>query len=146
MKRVIGEYGMIVIAAVVASVIAIFGFGGQSSGFLRQIASVRPQPHLKTGSNLEQLKMVIDRNPPILEIQVQKLRAGERYFWAQFVSNAVDADGRKLEAEIICVVDPKGQERKESETIVEKGMYIVTYQITDRLGLSAKKEVCFAAD
>lgn len=146
MKGVLGEYGMLILVVIVTSIIAIFSFGSQSGGVREQASSIRPRQNLKAGNNMTQLRKVLEKDDPTLEIETQKLKAGNKYEWTQFVTNAADADGRELEVKVNGVTDPDGKERKELETIVKKGMYTVVYQVTDQEGLVTKKQVGFVAD
>lgn len=146
MKGVVGEYGMLVIVMIIASVMAVYSFGSQSGSVRDQVAFIQPKQTLTAGNNMNQLKYILEKANPELEIQTQKLTAGERYCWMQFVIKAVDADGQKLEVALMSVTGPDKTERNELETVVQKGTYTVTYRVADQDGLTTEKQVYFVAD
>lgn len=146
MKGIVGEYGMLVLAVIAASIIAVYSFGTQQGGIREQAASIRPRPQLKAGTNISELQEILNKEPPQLEILTPKLTAGKTYAWMEFVKKAEDSDGQRLAVEIECVAGFDGTEREETETTVQKGTYMVTYCVRDQYGLATKKQVCFVAD
>ena len=98
MKAVIGEYGKVIILAVVLGMLVLFLFGRGNHGFLGMISKARPEAAVGNEDSFAMAQTVFSRKAPELSVSVRKLQKGREY-------NLLDSGLFEIRA-----VNPEGEE------------------------------------
>ena len=120
MKAVIGEYGKVIILAVVLGMLVLFLFGRGNHGFLGMISKARPEAAVA----------------PELSVSVRKLQKGRKYNLLDsglFEIKAVNQEGEAVPVTIVKLTAP-GQQDITGETDPRMFVPFISgeYQITYR--------------
>lgn len=151
MKQFIGQYGKIIILAIVILPILTFLLSTGKGSF----ASKMPEPTSKY-QDADSSVLVGDiskRKPPTVVVNSVKMNEGIRY---QFGSNTFvdynNQDGNKNNTTLVVkeVIDPKGKSfaNPSAEFVAIKGVYQVKYQVkevyrsSDRITIKEAKFIC----
>lgn len=139
MKAVIGEYGKVIILAVLLCSMVLFLFGKGDHGFLGILRTARPMENLGHEDAFETAKAIASRSAPGLSVRTVKLHEGDRYNLLDteyFQIKAENEDGGKAELSVIKMVDPAGKDithTTEADQFKpdQKGVYQITYRALD---------------
>lgn len=157
LKAVIGEYGKVIILALVLCVVVLFLFGKEQAGFLGMLKQAKPTESVGNQSAFPMAKAIAERTPPQLSVTVKKLERYGSYNLLDkegFQIEAVNEDGEMAEVSVIKIVGPGGTELTERADPLSfipdrRGEYHITYQAKESyLGSIKKTEkvYCFVAD
>lgn len=149
MKSWIGEYGKIVIMAIMLSVLFLFLWDRTETGFLGSVSKARPESFLKEADNVEVLVQQKPRPAPTLTVKMSKLKYQECYNLLkgeEISASAWDADGKELPVCVTKLTAPDGSSLEESldpESFWanQRGVYEITYQTTENYQGSYVKKV-----
>lgn len=157
LKAVIGEYGKIIMLAVVLCAIVLFLFGKDQAGFMGMLKQAKPVESVGHKSAFQMARAIAQRMPPKLSVTARKLNRNEVYNLldeAMFAIKATNEDGEKVKVSVVSMIDPAGMqitESKDPHCFVpdRQGKYYVTYQAEESYLGSIKtteKVYCFVAD
>lgn len=157
MKAVIGEYGKIIILAIVLCLLVSFLLGKGDTGFLGMLKAAKPLETVGHEDSFSAAEAIASRARPKLEITTEKLRQGIAYNLldtAMFRIKAENEDGEKVDVAVIRIINPN-EENITDTTIPEHfvptlaGEYRITYEAKEVYLGSTKtrtKEYRFIAD
>ncbi|RHR33015.1 hypothetical protein DWX43_00930 [Clostridium sp. AF19-22AC] len=157
MKVVIGEYGKVIILALVLSGMVLFLFGKGEDGFLGMLASTGPAETIGNKDAFAAANAIASRALPELSVRVKKLRRGTEYNLLDrdlFEITAKNEDGENVELSIVRIIAPGEQDitavtEPEHFTPGLQGEYRMTYRASEIYLGSEKakeKEYRFIAD
>ena len=89
MKRLLGEYGKIIAAAVIGAVLIAFLLSGGNGGMLGKLASIRPETVSRAGNDPE----IMAAKNYTFTVETARLLLGTSQDFLNFVTAAVDEDG-----------------------------------------------------
>lgn len=157
LKAVIGEYGKVILLALIFCSTALFLFSKGENGFLGMLGSAAPIESVGHNDAFEIAGAIAARAVPELSVRVRKLKKGKEYNLldgAAFEVRAENEEGEKVDVDVIKVVNPRGEDITEAIVPqhfipVYSGAYSITYQAVE-VYLGSKKvrerEYCFVAD
>ena len=113
MKAVIGEYGKIMILAVVFGSMVLFLFGKGDHDFLGIISKARPEAAVGNADTFAIAHSVFSRKAPELTVTVKKLQTGREYNIQDsgvFEIKAVNQEGGQVPVTVVRITDPVQQD------------------------------------
>lgn len=136
MKAVIGEYGKVIILAVVLGMLVLFLFGRGNHGFLGMISKARPEAAVGNEDSFAMAQTVFSRKVPELSVSVRKLQKGREYNLLDsglFEIRAVNPEGEEVPVTIVKLTAP-GQQDITGKTDPRRFVPSISgeYQITYR--------------
>lgn len=157
MKMVLGEYGKVIILAVVLCGLLGFLFSRDAAGYIGLVSGAVPKQSLDQGDTFALAESILSRKSPVLSVTVKKLQKGESVDLLdreKFQIIAKNEEDKYVKLSVIKIMDTKGKDivsEVDPKCFVplERGAYHVTYKAEEEFYGSEKiteKEYCFLAD
>ena len=100
MKKGIGIYGLVTVAAILLLTLVTYFFD-KDAGFLKQVSEIKPSSQLTSQDQSELIEDVTQRRKPTLTATVKKLEKGKSYnLLNEFGITAQNADKESLEVTV----------------------------------------------
>ncbi len=149
MKSWIGEYGRVVVAAIVVCALLLFLGSSSRQGVLGMLAAAAPGSSLGEMDSYDMLKGLSKRADPSLSVTVKKLECGKEYDLLgekEFYVKSENADGESLPVSITKLTAPDGNNLEHSVDPhrfcpKQRGVYQITYQTKENYQGSYTREV-----
>ena len=171
MKRIFGEYGLFIITAIISMIILVFVVSGQGNGLLGSdnLGGVKPAQTTKSENNSSTIQTLYEHKDPLLTISPVTLTAGNTYnFYMDFTTEAKEyaSDGSSTDIKDAVTITEMSYLSRSSlgdidatraaidlssvnlsaYTVPAKGIYEITYLLTDSLGFETTATYQFPCD
>lgn len=157
MKAVLGEYGKLIVMAIVLCSILPVLFGEGKSGLIGMLRTAGPVENIGDADTFSLVQSIFTRKPPTLKVEVKKLNIEQEYNLLdaeEFQIEGNNQEGETVDILIWQIINPEKKDitkdvKPEKFIPLMAGEYSVVYQAREDYKGSVKtveKEYRFIAD